>query len=106
MKQTNKTQIEKISSFIYERGLNLSGGIKTTTTEEDIKVGALIDTLNIGIEYSTGKLFIRANFRGSRKYFEFPIKEENYDKWNERIKLLYADSIADFESDNSEPIDF
>lgn len=98
--------IEKISSFIYERGLNLSGGIKTTPKQEGIEASALIDTVSIGVEYSVGKLFIRANFRGSKKYFEFPIKEENYEKWGERIKILYIDSTADFDFDNSEPVDF
>ena len=99
-------QLEKISKFIYDRGLNLTGGVKTTAEHEGIDCNALIDTLNIGTEYSSGKLFIRANFRGSKKYFEFPVKSENYDKWCERIKILYEDSISDFEQDDDEPVDF
>ena len=106
MKQKSKTQIEKISRFIYDRGLNLSGGIKTTAKQEGVEMDALLDTINIGIEYSTGRLFVRASFRGSKKYFEFPIKEENFDRWTERIRTLYLDSISDFDADNSEPLDF
>lgn len=89
MKNEEKKLIEKISKYIYDRGLNLSGGVKTSPTQDGIESGTLIDNINIGLETPTAMPFVRANFRGSKKYFQIPIKPEDFHDWASRFTDLH-----------------
>ena len=95
MNQTENEKLAKISIFFYTNGLNMSGGKKSTPKEENIPENSLIDTINTGVELSSGSLFVRGSFRESRKYFEFPIEFEAMDRWNERMKIVYQEKMKD-----------
>ena len=84
----------------------MSGGKKTTAKDEGIIEGTLIDIINIGVEYSTGNSFVRASFRGRKSFFQFPIKEHNYEDWTKRVHTFLVESSEDFNDSNDGDLDF
>ena len=101
--------VNKISKLFWDKGLNLSGGSKTTPAEIKDKDGnnilnkdSIIDIVNLGIEYSTGSVFVRGQYRGSKAWFQFPILVKHIPVWTERIHQLYLDSVSDVDDNENE----
>ena len=98
-----KTKLEQISKYIYDNGINLSSRTKDLPKDdENINENSLIDTLNIGVATMTGEFFIRANFRGSKKYFQKPILQKDIPKWCTRLEELSKEIYGDMESESDD----
>ena len=104
MQTKQQTLIERFSKQFWNKGLNLSTGSKTTPAETllsdksgYITENMVVDIINIGIEYSTSSLFVRGQYRGSRAWFQFPIKLSQLQLWTERLSDLHKERLDDSE---------
>jgi len=87
-------------------GINLSSRKKEVPKDDErINADSLIDTINIGVATMTGEFFIRANFRGTDKYFQKPILQKDVPKWLNRISEVSNEIYKDMESETDE-LDF
>jgi hypothetical protein len=97
---------EKISKFIYERGVNTSSRYRVKPIDDEkVTDDAQISVINIGLDIDTGLMFIRAKFHGSNTFYTIPFEINKYDEWVSRIRELHSSVNEDLSVDDDD-LDF
>jgi hypothetical protein len=99
-----KDKISMLVRFLYDNSINTSSRkLNKPKDDDNISDNLSISLVNLGIDVFKKQYFIRTQFLGSGKFYEYHIRYDQFDKWYEAIKEIgKPDNQLDF-FDDSKP---
>lgn len=95
--ENTKFNISEVAKLLYDNGINTSERKKSYPKDnEKIDESIEIAVFNLGVCCVKKELFLRYSFTGNpTKFYEFFIKENEFDEWKEIILDFYYHSISE-----------
>ena len=97
---------QRLVKYLYENSVNTSRRVVTKPKDdENIIESADISLINLGVDRIKKEIFVRVQFLGSQKFYQYHVHKDDAFKWyTAMFDMGYLSSSSPFEEDKDSDI--